>query len=36
MNIKPFASYPVKKPHFNKVRLFPQLSTFSKKFNKTR
>jgi len=34
--MKPITSYPVMKPHFNKVRLFSQLSIFSKQFNKTR
>jgi len=30
MNMKPIASYLVMKPHFNKVRLFSQISTFPK------
>jgi len=34
MSIKPIVSYPVKKTQFNKVRLFLQFSTYSKKFDK--
>jgi len=30
MNTKPITSYPTIKPHFDKVRLFSQSSSFSK------